>query len=342
MKVIKKIFIILCWIVFSIVAVSTVWWFWPASTPSISSDDNKSVAQLEFILIGGVEQCVLTRSENRDNPILLFLHGGPGMPMMYLAHEFQEPLEEHFTVVQWDRRGAGKTFSRNIPPIKSMNVRQLINDAYELIDTLKRRHDQDKIILAGHSFGSYLGSIMVNERPELFSAYVSIGQVVDDNRAITLQKAFIRKEAGLRGRHDVLVALDSTENTYLENWLFEFGGELKNSTSFFPLIWSGLKAAEYRLSEAMAVAKGSSFSSTNMKYNVLESSIYNEIQVYKIPIYFFVGNWDYTTPHTLITEYYQMIEAPEKKIFYFDNSAHFPFFEEPEKFCEALIKILED
>lgn len=333
--VIKAIKIMLIFIV-SIVLIVAVWWFLPERTPEINKSDNRSVATINYIKIGGIEQCVLVRSKNIKKPIVLFLHGGPGMPMMYLAHEFQRPLEENFTVVQWDRRGAGKTFSRNIPTVESMNVRQIINDAYVLIDTLKNRYEQDKIILVGHSFGSYLGSIMVNEKPELFSAYVSIGQVVDSEKSGALQEEFVRGKAIENGRREIIAALDQPIKPNFENWLFEFGGELKNSKSFFPLVWSGMQAPEYTLPEVTSVAGGSSFSSSHMTYNVLSGSIYNEIQAYDVPVYFMIGKFDFTTPHPLVTEYFKLISAPNKKIIYFEESAHFPFFEEPEKFSKEL------
>lgn len=271
---------------------------------------------------------------------MLFLHGGPGMPIMYLGHEFQRPLEAEFTVVQWDRRGAGKTYTRNKPAPESMNTRQLADDAFALIDTLRTRYKQDKVILVGHSFGTYLGSIMASERPELFHAYVSIGQVVDDARALTLQVAFIREQAQKVNRSDILASLDKNELGNIENWLFEFGGELKHSTSFFPLIWSGLQAPEYTMAEALDLAKGSSFSSFHMKNNVLSGSIYEGIREYDIPVFFFVGTSDYTTPHALVREYYDLVQAPKKGIVFFRESAHFPFFEEPEIFCNELKRVL--
>lgn len=336
MRICKKIFRILGVIVLFIVVVLILWWFWPPRTPSIKSENGNSIASIDYIEIGGIEQCLLTRGQDIRNPIILFLHGGPGMPMMYLAHEFQRNLENDFTVVQWDRRGAGKTYFRNIPSAKSMNVRQMIDDTYEVIDSLKERFNQDKIILIGHSFGTHLGSIMVDERPELFSAYISIGQVVDNDKSLKLQEAFIREKANQNNRADIISELDKQEKPNYETWLFEFGGEIKNSTSFFPLIWSGIFAPEYTLPEVLKVAEASSFSSSKMKYNVLSGSIYNNIQDYPVPVYFIVGKSDYTTPHELITEYYDMIKAPKKDIIYFDNSAHFPFFEEPEKFCTVI------
>ena len=340
MRILKKVFKALILTVVSIVILSSLWWFWPERTSVIKSQKNNSIATIDYIKIGDVEQCVLIRGHNTNNPILLFLHGGPGMPMMYLSHEFQRPLEKDFTVVQWDRRGAGKTYARNIPSAESMNVRQIIDDTYELIDTLKERYNQDKITLIGHSFGTYLGSIMVNERPDLFSAYISIGQVVDSDQSLKLQEAFIREKANQNNRADIIAELSKPDKPNYENWLFEFGGEIKNSKSFFPLIWSGIFAPEYTLPEVLKIAEDSSFSSSNMKYNVLSSSIYNEIQEFPIPVYYFVGKSDYTTPHELISKYYEMIKAPKKDIVYFSNSAHFPFFEEPEKFCKEVKRLL--
>lgn len=342
MKILKKSLKILSITVLALVVLCAVWWIWPERTPRIKSARETSVATIDYIEIGEIEQSVLIRSKDTNNPIILFLHGGPGMPLMYLAHEFQRPLEENFTVVQWDRRGAGKTYSRNKPAAESISTRQLIDDAFELIDTLRNRYQQDKLVLIAHSFGTYLGSIMVNERPELFSAYISVGQVVDENRALELQEEFLREQAALNDRKEILEALDSLDQPYFEDWLFEFGGELKNSKSFFPLIWSGLQAPEYTLREALDLAKGSSFSSSHMTYNALSGSISQEITAYSVPVYFFVGASDYTTPHELITEYFNLVSAPKKEIVYFQNSAHFPFFEEPEVFVREVNRVLSD
>lgn len=339
MHVNKTIKILLVGILLLIVLLG-IWWLLPERTPKINSTQNNSIAKIEYIKLGGIEQCILTRSENFNNPIMLFLHGGPGMPMMYMAHEFQRPLEENFTVIQWDRRGAGKTYSRNRSSIEDMNVRRIIDDTYALIDTLKHKYNQGKIILVGHSFGTYIGSIIASERPDLLKAYISIGQVVDSERTKILQEEFIREMANKSKRKDIILALEEPVKPNFENWLFEFGGELKESKSFFPLVWSGMQAPEYTLSEVMDVAKGSSFSSMNMKYNVLSRSLFLEIIEYDIPVYFFIGESDYTTPHKLVSEYFESITAPKKEIVYFENSAHFPFFEEPDKFCKEINRIL--
>lgn len=342
MRPLKKVIKITLIFLLSLIIIVGILWLLPERTPKIQSTDGNSIAKIEYIEIGGVEQCVLIRSENINNPIILFLHGGPGMPMMYLAHDFQRPLEKHFIVVQWDRNGAGKTFVRNAPSIESMNIRQQLNDCYDLIDILRHRFKKDKIILIGHSFGTYLGSILVTEHPELFSAYISIGQVVDEEKAKAIQERFIKENAIKNHRPEIINELAKGKNPNFEKWLFEFGGELKNYKSYFPLVWSGLRSPEYTLKEAFSVGKGSSFCNRYMKYNVLDSSIYYKIREYKIPVYFFIGKNDYTTPFELIEDYYHIIKAPEKRIVYFDDSAHFPFFEEPIKFCIEVEKVIKN
>jgi len=139
MRLLKIIIKIILLVILSMIILFGISWLLPERTPGIKSTGGNAISKIDYIKIGGVEQCVLIRSANSSNPIILFLHGGPGMPLMYMAHEFQRPLEKHFTVVQWDRQGAGKTFVRNIPSMESMTIRQQLNDSYDLIDTLRHR-----------------------------------------------------------------------------------------------------------------------------------------------------------------------------------------------------------
>jgi pimeloyl-ACP methyl ester carboxylesterase len=175
----------------------------PPRTPGMLGPDGEplrdGIATLEGIELGGDGQWVLTRGEP-GRPVLLFLHGGPGMPAMYLHHEFGRELERQFIVVHWDQRGAGKSYNKNILP-EMMSVRQMMNDAEELISILRKRHLTDKIYLAGHSWGSYLGMLLVSENPGLFHAYVGIGQVADGERAGAIADMFIVRGRRARRRH---------------------------------------------------------------------------------------------------------------------------------------------
>jgi pimeloyl-ACP methyl ester carboxylesterase len=132
----RKVYKIIKWFFLFLFTLLLIIYFRPAWTPSIASiNGKKSIALLEKIELGNIKQYVLIRSMDIKNPVLLFIHGGPGMPLMYLSHAFQRPLEKKFTVVQWDERGAGKSYDPGIPP-ETINVEQFIADALQLIDNL--------------------------------------------------------------------------------------------------------------------------------------------------------------------------------------------------------------
>ncbi|UCC71490.1 MAG: alpha/beta hydrolase [Gemmatimonadota bacterium] len=314
-------------------------------TPPIRDDDGRlipgSVASLEQVTLGSLDQYVLIRGHDAGNPILLFLHGGPGMPMMYLAHAFQRELERDFLVVHWDQRGAGKSYSEDVPA-ESLNVEQLLSDTRELVEALRSRYAAEKIYLAGHSFGSYLGILFAARHPELLHAYIGIGQVVDEERAAEIQDEFIRVTARERGTEEALQELEEKGAGARERWLFELGGELYQHTSWMPLLWTGLRAPEYSLHDAMNVGKGSSFSSRHMQYNAISGPLIDQVTTVAVPVYFFSGRHDYTTPFELVEMYYERLEAPAKRIVWFDDSAHFPFFEEPERFAAEMRAVLAE
>ena len=314
-------------------------------TPVFKDETGKkiagSVASLETLRLGGREQWILIRGKNVSNPLLLFLHGGPGMPAMYLAHKFQRPLEADFVVVQWDRRAAGKSFSEDVP-IESINVEQYIRDAIELTRHLLSRFDKKKCYLVGHSFGSYLGILSVRRHPELFHAFVGVGQVVDDEKGRMIQDAFILRKAKETNNNKALEDVKHLNPATREKWLFQFGGELHDETNWMPLLIDGLKAPEYSLPDVFKVTKGSNFSSKHMKYNVIDGSLLDEVISVEVPVYFFTGKYDYTTPYELIEHYYIKIHAPFKKMIWFEESAHFPFYEEPTKFAERMRMVVTE
>ncbi len=308
-------------------------------TPAVRDKSGRkppnAVSYLMKLRIGGLDQWVTVRGQDTANPLLLFLHGGPGMPMMYLSHTFQRPIEEDFICVQWDQPGAGKSFHPSVSADR-MSIRRFLDDLFELTGVLTTWFGKQKIYLAGHSFGSYLGMLAIREHPELFQVYVGIGQVVDDDRASAIQDRFIRKEAEELRVPEAVSDLDRRGPDAHEKWLFRFRGELFASKSYGPFIKAGLLSPEYGLFDIPKVAKGSAFSSEHMKYDVIEGSLLDNVRKVEVPVYFLMGQHDYVTPLSLVEEYVEVLEAPHKQIILFRKSAHFPFFEEPESFAFAL------
>ena len=298
-----------------------------------------SVASLERMQLGGVPQSVLIRGRARHNPVLLFLHGGPGMPAMFLAHAWQRPLEDDFVVVQWDRRGAGKSYFGAIPA-RHLTVRRLLDDTYELANILRGRFAQDRIFLVGHSWGTYLGMLAVRERPDLFRAYVGVGQMTGagrgDTAAARIQEAFIRREAERRGEPEATRQLAAQGRAVVEKWLFRFGAEVHDATGWWPLLQLGLEAPEYTLGDVLRIPKGLALYQRAMTYDVAADTLRTDVTAVQVPVYFIAGRWDETAPSELAERYFDALRAPKKAFVWFERSAHFPFLEEPARFAEVM------
>ncbi|MFI5188107.1 MAG: alpha/beta hydrolase, partial [Chitinophagales bacterium] len=326
-----------CVIVFHLLTHGSTKKFYDAKNNEIRG----SVALLKQFNIGNYKQWVLVRGEDTSKPVLLFLHGGPGMPSMFLAHQLYEKLEKEFIVVHWDRRGAGKSYSSKLDT-NTINVKQLIADTRDLTDTLRRMFHKNKIILAGHSWGSYLGMIVAKEYPDLYYCYVGIAQLTgtgsNSEDVHTIQLHFISQEAMKRKDSATLKKLQNKKIDNTENYLFKYGGEVRGWTSFWPFLWIGLKAKEYTLQDALNVQKGSQFCQRHMVYNYSSNKLIDKIDSLTIPVYFFTGKYDYTDPFELTEQYFQKFKT-QKKIIWFSNSAHFPFIEEKEKFFSEMMNI---
>jgi pimeloyl-ACP methyl ester carboxylesterase len=146
---------------------------------------------------------LLIRGWDRSNPILLHLHGGPGSADISIARFFDTELIEHFTVVHWDQRGAGKSFSPDIPP-ESMTRDQFVEDIRELAVLLGKRFDVPRIYLVGHSWGSEIGALAASRYPELFHAYVGVAQVVEESEQERISYQFVLDKAREAGNQKAI------------------------------------------------------------------------------------------------------------------------------------------
>ena len=308
------------------------------STPAI--DGERAIASLEQITLGGIDQWVLIRGHDHTKPVVLFLHGGPGMPAMFLAHAFQRELERDFVMVQWDRRGAGKSFEA-AEPLESLTVRRTLEDTIALTRILCERFKKNRIILVGHSWGSYLGLLAIREHPEYYSAYIGTGQLAGNKGEVKLQRRqFLMRDASATGNLELLNRLaaggDPTEDD-----LFHHGAELYNARSFWPILRTGLLAPEYTLSDALNVKRGADLVGREMKYDVLPKPLDGEITSFDVPVFFFLGRHDYNTPSSIAADYLERLQAPLKGLVWFDESAHFPFFEEHVRFGAEMVRVAE-
>ena len=305
-------------------------------TPPIFAEN--SIAELRSLMVNGDEQFLLVRGMDTNSPVLLFLHGGPGMPAMYLAHNFQRELEKHFVVVHWDQRASGKSFKVDTDP-GTLSTSALLADTDVVVDFLRDQLETDRLWLVGHSHGAYLGALYARRYEEKMCAFVGIGQVTNDASSgpvAALQRRFLeerREELGLEP--DVVI-----DDSNLENLLFKSGSEIHGETSFAPLLLAGLTAPEYSLFDILKVAKGSSFSSKNMRYDLPRDLLTHEWQ-FNIPVALIMGRHDMVTPTKLARDYFDRIEAPLKAWYQFEEAAHFPHFEKPNRFAVTMSELKE-
>jgi pimeloyl-ACP methyl ester carboxylesterase len=293
------------------------------------------IDEMRTVELGGLKQWIHVRGRNRANPIILFLHGGPGSPMMPESWTWQQPWEDFFTMVQWDQRGAGKTFaSAGSKPDPNMTIAQMQGDTEQLIAWLCHNYGQKKIFLIGHSWGSILGLRVAQSRPDLLYAYIGVGQVVNgrDNEAVGYRETLARAKA--TGNQEAIKSLQalapypgpngqlSMEKVVVERkWDVALGGMLYGkSTDAASEIWRlspDYSDADY------AAAQAGELSSVQILLPQLAQVNFDSVTRFKCPVFIFAGADDRTTPETLAEQYFQHIDAPEKKFFKIDRAAHY-------------------
>lgn len=268
---------------------------------------------------------------------------------MGLYKKYTAELEKHFVVVLWDQRGAGKSFAAN-KPHSDMNINQFVLDACELTEKLCQRFNQKKIFLVGHSWGSAIGILAAQKHPELYFAYIGIGQIVNMQRnelisyEWTLEQAKKENDEG-----DVKTLIEMGKPPYTGNWykklmkqrllLGKYGGELyRSSKGAIPLVLMSLIfTTEYTLQDKVNFLRGGINSIHLLWEELMTVNLEKQASLLEIPIYFMLGKHDYEVPFMLAEHYFNQLEAPNKELIWFENSAHFPFVEEHKKFNDFLI-----
>lgn len=305
----------------------------------------KGIDESSYVTLGGIEQWVTIRGEDRDNPVLLFLHGGPGDVTNPWSFMLFAPWEKHFTIVQWDERGAGKTLRKNGPGIApTITVDRMVQDGTELTEYLRKHLHKEKIILVGHSFGSILGVRMVRAKPELFYAYVGTGQVSDfpiKNYTATYE-ALLRKAKGLADQRaiDELGRVGpppyNSGEGYRVQWkwanAFEGANEFLYSTLGLALVAPGYSVQDINdsgdgqmLSADRLVPQTQSIGPTELGLE------------FSIPVYVFQGEEDFTTSTALAQHYVESIKAPRKEFVAIKGGGHFAVFMRSDQFLQELI-----
>jgi pimeloyl-ACP methyl ester carboxylesterase len=307
-------------------------------------DCPNGIFELKTLKIGGIDQWILVRGQSRENPILLFLHGGPGDAQISYSKPYNTLLEERFIVVNWDQRGAGLSYSESIPK-ETMKIEQFVKDTRELITWLLDTYKKEKLFLAGHSWGSILGVLVADQVPELIVAYIGIAQVGNMMENERLAYKFAYEYAKKRNNLKAVKQLEKIGEPPYEKLLdaeirskwtqYAHATLYKRPASIF--FRTAVSTTEYSFIDIYRFQKGMSFSTLTMWDEVSKVSLLERVPELKIPVCFFLGRHDYTVPFGASEQYFEALSAPHKEIIWFEKSAHSIPFEEPVRFQKLVI-----
>ncbi len=331
-----------------IVVLSTlVCWYGPAP---LSHSGVQEINVLEPVELGGVRQWISIRGTDVNNPILLFLHGGPGSANLTKLRIQCPDLEQHFVVVNWDQRGAGKTFSLLVDG-NDLTLEQLRKDTHQLVLYLRNRFRGRKIYLMGFSWGTTLGLWTVQDYPEDFLAFISVSQEVHYAEAEKLSLAYaqqVARDTNNKQATQELANIDpmyKTKDWYAQlmverKWLLAFGGVYHTTTTQNHEIGMLLNAQEYSFIDFAFWPLGSSMSLQKLWSDLMRVNVFESVPRLNVPVYFLVGRHDYNAPFELTQAYYERLEAPQgKQIIWFEDSAHDIFFDQPNELVNELVHI---
>jgi len=312
------------------------------------------IDSLEAVRIGGIDQWIEVRGQNVNNPILLFIHGGPGVAFIPMGSTFQDPWEKYFTVVEWDQRGAGKTYESNDKELqrRTMNLPQMEEDTVEVASYLRTRFKREKIFVVGHSWGSMLGLWLAHEHPEMIYAFVGTGQAVSMQMNEEAGYRIVLEAARTRNSQQAIKELegvapyppgipDMNKTQTVRNWESTLLGPPASETSFTNvkrILRTVISAPEYSIADDIGFVRGSTFSLQVMMPQMMAFDLTKLGPDFREPLFFFEGRTDPYCPGSVIADYIKTIHAPQKEIVWFERSSHFPFYEERQKFTDELVQ----
>ena len=312
------------------------------------------IDELRKLRIGGIDQWIEVRGDNVNNPILLFIHGGPGIAFMPVARLFQGGWEKHFTVVQWDQRGAGKTYESNDRDLqrRTMNVSQMEEDTLEVVNYLRARFHRERIFVVGHSWGTVLGLWLAHEHPDLIYACVGVGQIINfEQNADAMYNDALQRARDLNNQEAIKqlesVASDHSQNAVknkfmaANQWAATFlGPPSVDAVPLGSILSAVVSAPEYSLADDYGFIHAMGFSRDIFLPQLMNLDLTKLGTHFRVPVFFFEGRYDPFCRPSLIWQYSQTISAPQVRFVWFERSGHFPFLEEQQTFSDELAKQL--
>ncbi|MBO4679225.1 MAG: alpha/beta hydrolase [Lachnospiraceae bacterium] len=342
-KTIKRLVIIILSIALFFLLARTVV---PGWTPKIKGKN--SISEFKKVEINGAKLQLMIRGADKSNPVLIFVHGGPCCSEIPYVRKYQKDWEKDFTIVHYDQRGSGKSYKFG-EDYSQVTTATHVEDLIALTEYIKEYLETDKVILLGHSFGTYIGTQAAALRPDLYRAYVGIGQMSDtvSSELNTLDKCIV----AAKERNELKAAeeLEAMRGSISEGkqitprdkvYEYGFGARLINDNRDYTLAF--IFGPEYNLIDAVRYMTAVSKYQDGLVMEALEHPVTGIVDKIDIPVYFVMGRYDGMTSPETAEEYLLSISGDgEKKFILFNESAHYPQFEEKEAFGAWLTQIFQ-
>ncbi|MCL1694503.1 alpha/beta fold hydrolase [Lysinibacillus sp. BPa_S21] len=323
-----------------------LWVFFPTWTPHIKGEH--SISTMEQVEINGAEHEIMIRGVDASNPILIFVHGGPACSEIPYVRKYQKDLEKQFTIVHYDQRGSGKSY-HFFEDYSNLTTDLLVEDLLALTDYISEKFNQEKVLLIGHSFGTYIGMRAVAEAPEKYYAYIGIGQVANTVQSELDSLEFIMEQAKLEGNLDDVERLkllqrsiEQGEEHTPRNLVRKYGGATRLINDNRDYQRGFLLNTEYNGLDVIRYLRGINITQENLLNEEAQHNIPDIVKKVDLPVYFVMGKFDYMTSVNAAKNYFDKLEAPIKEFIIFEESAHYPQFEEKEKFTGWLNKTFNE
>ncbi|HRX14230.1 MAG TPA: alpha/beta hydrolase [Eubacteriales bacterium] len=335
----KKIFKIIGWVGIALVLLLLIGVFHPTWTPRINSDN--SISELRKVEINNVELEIMIRGSDRNNPVVLFVHGGPCCSEIPYVRKYQDLLEQKFTVVHYDQRGSGKSYEFGAD-YSSVSASDHVDDLISITQYIEEYLNQDKVILIGHSYGTYIATMAAAQRSDLYSSYIGIGQLSNtiESELDSLHKCIQAAQAS--GNFEDVIFLSEMETAIARgeafaprNYIRKYGFAARQIDDNKDYITGFLFGSEYNLLDAVRFFAAANKGQEALLMETMDYPISDIVTEINLPVYFVMGKYDGMTSPQAAEEYLKNLQGHEIREFViFENSAHYPQFEEKEKFYE--------
>jgi proline iminopeptidase len=310
------------------------------------------VERLEKVRIGGIDQWVSIRGTNRKNPVLLYIHGGPGYVSIPMSWWFARGMEEYFTVLQWDQRAAGKTYLLNDPAkiLPSLTTERMISDVEEMAAWARREFGKDKIFVLAHSYGSFLGLQFARRHPEWLYAYIGVCQSIDGPENERRGWRFAIDAARRAGNSEAVRELEAIapyaahgqpvpiKDLYIQRkWVGYYGGVMAYRTNNSADSDLAQLSPDYNDQEIGHIWDGNKFATPYLLPDLVATDL-TQIRKLAVPLILFEGRHDRNVNSEIAAAWFNTVKAPEKHVVWFEHSGHMPMTEEPGKFLLSLVR----